>query len=110
MSEFETVLHTPELGPGHMAPVHAHGRDIALVNVGQTYFAIDATCPVDGTNLARDGRLDHDIVSCPNDHARFSVRTGERIDSNDEALQSHVVRIEGNEIRVGPPKYADDVR
>jgi nitrite reductase/ring-hydroxylating ferredoxin subunit len=106
MSEFETVLRTPELGPGAMAETHAHGRDIAVANVGQTYFALDATCPVDGTNLARDGHLEHDVIVCPNDHARFSVRTGER-EGGGDALTAHTVRIEGNEIRVGPPNYVD---
>jgi nitrite reductase/ring-hydroxylating ferredoxin subunit len=104
--EFETVLRTPELGPGAVTGVQAHGREIALVNVGQTYFALDSTCPVDGTNLARDGRLDHDVLICPNDDAHFDVRTGERIDGSG-ALLARIVQIAGNEIRVGPPRYAD---
>jgi 3-phenylpropionate/trans-cinnamate dioxygenase ferredoxin subunit len=107
MAEFETVLRTPELGPGAIAEVQAHGRDIAVANVGQTYYALEAICPIDGTNLARDGRLEGDTLICPNDDARFSVRTGERIDGGG-ALRAHSVRIEGNEIRVGPPGYADE--
>jgi nitrite reductase/ring-hydroxylating ferredoxin subunit len=105
MAEFETVLRTPELGPGSIAPVQVHGRDVAVANVGQTYYALDATCPVDGTNLAREGRLDGELLVCPNDHARFDVRTGEQIDG-DSALQPRAVRIEGNEVRVGPPRDA----
>jgi 3-phenylpropionate/trans-cinnamate dioxygenase ferredoxin component len=106
MAEFETVLRTPELGPGAIAEVQVHGRDIAIANVGQTYYALDATCPIDGTNLARAGRLVGDLLICPNDGARFSVRTGERV-AGSGALRTHIVRIEGNEIRVGPPRYAD---
>ncbi|HEX6135126.1 MAG TPA: Rieske 2Fe-2S domain-containing protein [Longimicrobiales bacterium] len=108
MADFETVLRTPELGPGAVAGVQAHGRELAVANVGQTYYAVDATCPVDGTNLAREGRLDGDLLVCPNDHARFDVRTGESVDG-DGSLQSHLVRIEGNEIRVGPPRHASDL-
>ncbi|CAN5692719.1 hypothetical protein BH23GEM9_BH23GEM9_21140 [soil metagenome] len=103
MQEFETVLRTPELGPGALAEVHVHGRDIALANVGQTYYAVDALCPVDGTNLARDGRLDGDLLICPNDEARFDVRTGQRMDGTGE-LGAHAIRVEGNEVRVGPPR------
>lgn len=106
MTEFETVLRTPELGPGAIAEVQARGHDIAVANVGQTYYAFDAACPVDGTNLARDGRLDGDLLICPNDDARFNVRTGERVNGAG-ALRAHAVRIEGNEIRVGP-HYADE--
>lgn len=108
MSEFETVLRTPDLGPGAVAPVIVNGHDIAVANVGQTYYAVEAICPVDGTNLARDGRLVGDQLICPNDNARFDVRTGHRIDETgrtiDSALQPHSVRVEGNEIRVGPAR------
>lgn len=100
MASFETVLRTPELGPGTIREVHAHGRDIAVANIGQTYYAVDATCPVDGTNLARDGRLDGDLLICPRDDARFDMRTGERIDG-EGGLRRHPVRIEGNDVRVG---------
>jgi 3-phenylpropionate/trans-cinnamate dioxygenase ferredoxin component len=108
MSEWETVIRTPDLGPGDVAAVEAHGRPIALANVGQTYYALDAECPVDGTNLARDGRLDGDVLECPNDRARFDIRTGARIDDEDAAdgqrLTCHAIRVEGNEVRVGPPR------
>ena len=107
MSEFETVLRTPELGPGYIAEAHAHGRDIAVANVGQTYYAFEAACPVDGSNLARDGRLEGDLLTCPNDSATFDVRTGQRVDG-DGALRSLAVRIEGNEVKVGPARYADE--
>jgi 3-phenylpropionate/trans-cinnamate dioxygenase ferredoxin component len=101
MAEFKTVIRTPELGPGSIAEVHAHGREIALANVGQTYYAVDAHCPVDGTNLARNGRLDGDLLICPNDDARFDVRTGRRVDGAGE-LSLHAIQVEGNEVRVGP--------
>lgn len=105
MREFETVIRTAELGPGNVAEVHAHGRSIALANVGQTYYALDAECPVDGTNLARDGRLDGDVLVCPNDDARFDVRTGAQVDdATDHALRPHRIRVEGNEVSVGPPR------
>jgi 3-phenylpropionate/trans-cinnamate dioxygenase ferredoxin component len=109
MNEYETVLRTPELGPGAIVEVQAHGRDLAVANVGQTYFAFEAACPVDGTNLARHGRLDGDLITCPNDDARFDVRTGRQVDG-DGSLRAHTVRIEGNEIRVGPADYAGNVR
>lgn len=108
MASFETVLRTPDLGPGTMREVHAHGRDIAVANIGQTYYAVDAECPVDGTNLAREGRLDGDIIICPHDDARFDMRTGARVDGDgDDALRRHEIRIEGNDVRVGAEEPAD---
>jgi 3-phenylpropionate/trans-cinnamate dioxygenase ferredoxin component len=107
MAEFETVMRTPELGPGAMAGVSAHGRRLLVANVGQTYYAVDATCPADETDLAGEGRLEDDVLICPHDGARFSVRTGERVDDSGDGLRSHTVRIEGNEIMVGTENYAD---
>jgi nitrite reductase/ring-hydroxylating ferredoxin subunit len=103
MAGFQTVMRTPDLGPGSLAEVRAHGRDIALANVGQTYYAVDAVCPVDGTNLAREGRLDGDLLICPNDAARFDIRTGRRVDDGTGELSQLDIRVEGNEVRVGPP-------
>jgi nitrite reductase/ring-hydroxylating ferredoxin subunit len=107
MPAFESVLRTPELGPGDLAEVHAHGRDIAVANVGQTYYAVDARCPVDGTNLARNGRLDGDLLICPNDEARFDIRTGHRLDG-DGRLSAHLIRVEGNDVLVGPLRDSDE--
>lgn len=109
MADFEDVLGTPDLGPGDIAAVQAHGRDIALANVGQTYYALDAVCPVDGTNLGRDGRLDGDALVCPNDHARFDIRTGVRTDAAG-SLGARAIRVEGNRVLVGPLLQDDDQR
>jgi nitrite reductase/ring-hydroxylating ferredoxin subunit len=102
MPTFESVMRTPDLGPGNLREVQAHGRNIAIANVGQTYYAVDAYCPVDGTNLARDGRLDGDLLICPNDSARFDIRTGQRMDGAGE-IHAHPIRVRGNEVLVGPP-------
>lgn len=104
MREFEAVARTPELGPGEIRQVEAHGETLALVNVGQTYYALDARCPEDATNLASAGRLRGDELICPADQARYDVRTGERVDAPEaEGLTAYAVEVEGNEIRVGPP-------
>jgi nitrite reductase/ring-hydroxylating ferredoxin subunit len=103
MATYETVIHTAELGPGSLAEVQAHGQHLALANVGQTYYAVTACCPVDGTNLAREGRLVGDLLICPHDDARFDIRTGRRVNGTG-ALNSRTIRVEGNEVRVGPPQ------
>lgn len=103
MEDYQVVLRTPELGPGTIRAVRAHGRDIAIANVGQTYYAVEAICPVDGTNLGRNGRLDGDLLICPLDDARFDIRTGEGVNGAG-ALRPHAIRVEGNEVGVGPPR------
>jgi nitrite reductase/ring-hydroxylating ferredoxin subunit len=100
MAAFEPVMRTPDLGPGNLREVEVHGRNIALANVGQTYYAVDARCPVDGTNLARDGRLDGDLLVCPNDRAKFDIRTGQRVNGSGE-LGQHPIQVRGNQVLVG---------
>ncbi|MFO7261915.1 MAG: Rieske 2Fe-2S domain-containing protein [bacterium] len=103
MAGFVPVLTTPELGPGEMREVHAHGRDLLLVNVGQTYYALDARCPDDGTNLAREGRLTGTVLLCPRDDSAFEVRTGERLaPAGRPPLGRYAIRVEENTIAVGP--------
>ncbi len=103
MAEFEPVLRTPELGPGEMREVEAQGETLALLNVGQTYYAVTARCPGDETNLAREGRLQGHRLECPEDHALFDVRTGRRLDDPARSgLRTYAIEVAGNEIRVGP--------
>ena len=106
MGEYETVLRTPELGPGALTEVEAHGRTLALANVGQTYYALEGLCPADGEHLGRAGRLEGDHLICPADHA-YDVRDGRGTDGAGGVLRRYAIRVTGNEIQVGPP-LADD--
>ncbi|HLP67926.1 MAG TPA: nitrite reductase (NAD(P)H) small subunit [Rhizobium sp.] len=101
--EFIPVARTPDIGPGSIKEVAVHGRHVGLTNVGQTYYAFDASCPVDGTNLARDGLLKGDVITCPADEAAFDVTTGDRVDGGHEALQRYAIKVEENEVKIGPP-------
>lgn len=104
MAEYEPVANTRDVGPGDLCEVRAHGRLLGITNVGQTYYAFDATCPADGTNLAGEGRLVGDHVECPGDHAVFDVRTGERVDHRGErGLTRYAIRVEDNQVKIGPP-------
>ena len=103
-NDFVPVVRTPELGPGAVREVNAHGRAVGVTNVGQTYYAFDAACPVDGTNLARNGVLRGDVIKCPQDDARFDVRTGECLEPDGQpGLQRYAIRVEENQVKVGPP-------
>jgi nitrite reductase/ring-hydroxylating ferredoxin subunit len=100
---YQAVLSTPELGPGAIAEVEAAGRHIVLLNVNQTYYALDGSCTADGTNLARAGTIQGETLVCSHDGAAFDVRSGARIDAPGDPLRRYAIQIEGNEIRVGPP-------
>ena len=99
---YETVLRTPDLGPGSLTEVQAHGQTLALANVGQTYYALEGVCPADGSHLGSDGHLDGDCLVCPHNHA-YDVRNGVSAEDEGSVLTRYAIRIEGNEIQVGPP-------
>lgn len=104
MAEYQAVLQTAELGPGQMREVEVAGEPLVVVNVGQTYFALSAHCPYDGTNLARDGRLEGDHLVCPTDGRSFDLHSGESTRPDDtRALVRHAIRVAENEVQVGPP-------
>ena len=100
---YQAVLTTPELGPGSIAEVQAGGRRLVLLNMDQTYYALDAKCTADGTNLALGGAIEGEALVCSKDGATFDVRSGARIDRSGDPLRRYAIQIEGNEIRVGPP-------
>jgi nitrite reductase/ring-hydroxylating ferredoxin subunit len=103
MSQFEPVLKTQDLGPGVVVEVAAQGTAVALANVGQQYFAMASRCPEDGSSLGRQGRIDGDHLVCPGDHPAYDVRTGAMVDGGDGTLRRFAIRVEENEILVGPP-------
>lgn len=101
MTQYQSVLRTQDLGPGRVVEVKAHGRALALANVDQTYYAVDARCPEDGANLAREGRLDGDLLICPVDRTAFDVRSGGRVGGGGPPLRTYPIQVTENEIRVG---------
>jgi NADPH-dependent 2,4-dienoyl-CoA reductase/sulfur reductase-like enzyme/nitrite reductase/ring-hydroxylating ferredoxin subunit len=57
---------------------HVGDDGVVLARVGDTYFAVGASCTHYGGPLA-EGMLDGDTVRCPWHHACFSLRTGEAL-------------------------------
>jgi nitrite reductase/ring-hydroxylating ferredoxin subunit len=102
--EYKSVALTRDLGPGELAEVQAHGQRFGLTNVAQSYYAFGADCPVDGTNLARNGKLAGEHLTCPRDESVYDVRTGECLDPEGApGLRLYSVRVENNAIKIGPP-------
>jgi nitrite reductase/ring-hydroxylating ferredoxin subunit len=74
-----------------------------VANIGQTYYAVSALCPYDGTNLGRDGRIEGDLLVCPVDSRGFDFQTGESTRPGDvRVLERYAIRVEENEVKVGP--------
>ena len=78
--DFVGVARVGEVPPGQMRRVEVDGRDVALVNLAGTFYAIDNNCPHNGGPLAR-GSLDTCAghVTCPWHAWTWDVRTGQAV-------------------------------
>ena len=60
---------------GRMQKVTADGKDILIVNVDGTYYAINDTCSHAGASLS-EGNLDGSSITCGWHGAKFDCKTG----------------------------------
>ena len=103
MNDYTTVLETRELGPGQTREVEVHGQRVLLINLGQIYYAVEARCPESGSALEVRARRPSDRLICPEDEAEYDLESGERLDGAGRPLLRYRVRVEGNDLKVGPP-------
>lgn len=102
--EFTKVAQTDQLPPGRMMLVEL-GRfeRILLVNLEGSYYAVEELCPHSGAALS-EGDLYGRVVECPLHGSAFDVKTGEVLTMPaEENLIVYQVRVEGDDILVGPP-------
>ena len=101
-SGFMKVADVSELSPGEMKYVEVGDDQVLLANVAGTIYACDNVCTHAFAPLA-EGDLDGEQVECPLHGSVFKVTTGEVLDLPAvESLRVFQVRIEGQDILVGP--------
>lgn len=99
MGNFVKVAETRDLASGQGKIVEAGGRDVALFNVGGTFYAVDNTCKHRGGSLG-EGELDGNVVTCPLHAWTYDVTNGECFDDPACGLDTFAVKIEGNDVLV----------
>ena len=102
MEGFVKVAVTADVPLGELILVEVEDERIVLANVGGQYYALTdvcthAECPIS------DGELEGEVLECPCHGSQFDVRTGAVVGPPaDEPLTRYAVRIEGDDILVGP--------
>ena len=100
---FEKVAQTGDLSPGQMKTVRLGDEEILLANVGGSYHAISDICTHAYASLS-EGDLNEEEVECPLHGSAFNVKSGEVLSPPaGEGLTVYAVRVEGNDILIGPP-------
>jgi 3-phenylpropionate/trans-cinnamate dioxygenase ferredoxin subunit len=98
--DFQTAAKTTDIPVGQVRVFTVDGFDVAIANVGGSFYAIDDVCTHDGGPLG-EGTLVGDQVECPRHGARFDVKTG-RVRALPAVLpvRTYEVKVEGDEIKV----------
>ena len=76
------------------------GRGIALFNVDGTVYALDDSCPHNGSSLV-SGKLAGTVVTCRAHGLRFDVRTGRMPGVDSYCAKSYPVQVVEGDILVG---------
>ncbi|MQF82991.1 non-heme iron oxygenase ferredoxin subunit [SAR202 cluster bacterium AD-802-E10_MRT_200m] len=91
-----------ELQPGEIKYVELNDVEILLANIDGELYAVSDTCTHAYASLS-DGALEGCQISCPIHGGVFDVITGEVIQGPpDEALERYAVKLEGDDILIGP--------
>jgi nitrite reductase/ring-hydroxylating ferredoxin subunit len=87
--------------PGKMHKVTIDGKDVLVVNIDGTYYAVNDTCTHAGASLS-EGNLDGTVVTCGWHGAKFDCKTGKlsAFPAKVKDLNSYKVVIESENIFV----------
>ncbi|MFN6964593.1 MAG: Rieske (2Fe-2S) protein [Pyrinomonadaceae bacterium] len=95
-----TVGRADAVPPGRGATVKLKdGSELALFNIGGTFYAIENFCPHKGFPLA-DSRLYGSIVECDWHGWRFDVRDGRCFTEAGCDIESYEVKVEDGMIKI----------
>ncbi len=101
MPEFVTVAQTTDVPQGGMFLVELEDEDIAIANIGGTYYAFGAECTHAGGPLD-EGDLEGETLTCPWHGGQFDVKTGEVLGPPpQEDIPTYQVKVEGTDIKIG---------
>ncbi|MDH3379072.1 MAG: non-heme iron oxygenase ferredoxin subunit [Gammaproteobacteria bacterium] len=104
MTSYTRIAGLADIPVGKMLRVDHAPEPILLVNVDAHIYALCDTCPHEDASLA-SGALQGKFVKCPLHGSRFDVRDGTvQEEPAEHGLTVFDVRIEGNDILLGPPR------
>lgn len=105
MSDWVDVAPESELLPGQWRIVDVDDVEVAVVNVGGEFFAIEDVCTHDGAPLMGGALEDHQVI-CPRHGARFCLRTGTALTAPAfEPVATFPVRVEAGMVQVRDPRW-----
>ena len=98
MSTFVKACAVSEIAPGTGKTVTVDGMELALFNVGGTFYALDNQCPHRGGPLG-EGEIEGCVVTCPWHAWQYDLATGESI-TDDLKVAHYDTKVEGGDVLV----------
>ncbi len=99
--DFVRVARASEIPPGSAKVVVVLGHPVAVFNVGGSFHSVSNVCLHRGGPIG-EGTLEGPIVTCPLHGWEYDVRTGKNVSNPHARLRTYSVRIEGDDVLVGP--------
>jgi nitrite reductase/ring-hydroxylating ferredoxin subunit len=97
---FTKVATVNEIPPGQAKKVTVGNHQVALFNVGGTFYAIDNTCTHRGGPLS-EGEVEGSQVTCPWHGAQFDLTTGAHLSPPaPRDVAAYKVQVVGEEVQV----------
>jgi len=92
------VAEISQVPPGTGRAVQMGAKQVAIFNVGGTFYALDSLCTHRHGPLA-EGTLEGTIVTCPWHGSKFDVTSGQVVKGPaSRPVSAYPVRIEGTEV------------
>ncbi len=92
------VAKVGEIAQGGRKIVEVEGREIALFNLGNKYYAFENICPHQAGPVGEGEISDGDTIACPLHEWRFNIKTGLSPDFQGIAVKTFQVRVENENI------------
>lgn len=103
MSDFVKVCSVKDVPVGQGKAVEVEGNQIAVFNIDGAFYAIDNVCRHRNGPLA-EGDVEGTVVTCPWHGWTYDVTTGVSPDDPECVNACFEVKIEGDDILLGPAR------
>ena len=101
--DYFTVGKLEDFEPGEVQAFLLKGRDIAVVKVGDAFYAFDNCCTHEGVSFSSGvGLMTENSVTCMLHGSTFSTGTGEVLGGPAlDPLSIYDVQVRGNDVQIG---------
>jgi 3-phenylpropionate/trans-cinnamate dioxygenase ferredoxin component len=91
MPEYRDAIPDDWIAPGETTSVDVDGYPIAVANVEGAYYAFGNFCPHQATPLGGQKLARNCIITCPEHHSMYDVRTGQCVLPSDDGFTGTLV-------------------